>query len=105
MRSGLCQTHLSALDFFGDIDAFAFASPMVANAKSNCFPCFPSIGDSENAHLTNPQKELLWWHWKLGIGMQQIQELMRDWTYEEPLSQRTVSLPIIKAKFRLLIIV
>jgi hypothetical protein len=38
MRSGLCQTRLSALDFFGDMDTFA--SPMVANAESNCFPCF-----------------------------------------------------------------
>jgi hypothetical protein len=97
MRSGLCQTRLSVLDFFGDMDAFA--SPMVANAESNCFPCFPSIGDSDNSNLTNPQKELLLWHWKLGIGMQQIQELMRDRTYEEPLDQRTVLPPIIKAKF------
>ena len=97
MRSGLCQTRLSALDFFGDMDAFA--SPMVVNAESNCFPCFPSIGDSENSNLTNPQKELLLWHWKLGIGMQRIQELMRDRTYEEPLGQHTVLPPIIKAKF------
>ncbi len=55
MRSGLCQTRHSALDFFGDMDTFA--SPMVANAESNCVPCFPSIGDSENSNLTNPQKE------------------------------------------------
>jgi hypothetical protein len=97
MRSGLCQARLSALDFFGEINASV--SPIVDNADSNCFPCFPSIGDSENANLTNPQKELLLWHWKLGIGMQRIQELMRERTYEEPLGQRTVLPPIIKAKF------
>jgi transposase InsO family protein len=97
MRSGLCQARLSALDFFGEINASV--SPIVDNADSNCFSCFPSIGDSENANLTNPQKELLLWHWKLGIGMQRIQELMRERTYEEPLGQRTVLPPIIKAKF------
>ncbi len=70
MRSGLCQARLSALDFFGEIDASV--SPIVGNADSTCFPCFSSIGDSENANLTNPQKELLLWHWKLGIGMQRI---------------------------------
>ncbi len=36
---------------------------------------------------------------EVGIGMQRIQELMRDQTYEEPLGQRTVLPPIIKAKF------
>jgi hypothetical protein len=97
MQSGLCQTRLSDFDFFGDMDGFA--SPMVANAESNCFPCFPSIGHSDNSMLTNPQKELLLWHWKLGIGMQRIQELMRDRTYEEPLGQHTVLPPIIKDTF------
>ena len=97
MRSGLCQARLSALDFFGEINSTV--SPIVANAESNCFPCFPSIGDAENSNLSSPQKELLLWHWKLGIGMQRIQELMRERTYEEPLGQRTVLPPIIKAKF------
>ena len=97
MRSGLCQARLSALDFFGEINSTV--SPIVANAESNCFPCFPSIGDAENSNLNSPQKELLLWHWKLGIGMQRIQELMRERTYEEPLGQRTVLPPIIKAKF------
>ncbi len=39
------------------------------------------------------------WHWKLGISMYRVQELMREWTYEEPLGQRTVLPPILKAKF------
>ncbi len=95
--SGMCQTGLSVLDFFGEIERSV--SSIVSNAESNCFPCFPFVGDSENANLTSPQRELLLWHWKLGISMYRVQELMRERTYEEPLGQRTVLLPIIKAKF------
>jgi hypothetical protein len=97
MRSGLCRARLSALDFFGEIDSSV--SSIVDNAESNCFPCFPCVGDSANDNLTSPQRELLLWHWKLGINMHRVQELMRERTYEEPLGQRTVLPPIIKAKF------
>ena len=38
----------------------------------------PCVGTDENANLLVPQKELLTWHWKLGIGMQRIQEMMRE---------------------------
>jgi hypothetical protein len=38
----------------------------------------PCVGTDENANLLGPQKELLNWHWKLGIGMQCIQEMMRE---------------------------
>lgn len=67
MRSGLCQARLSVLDFFGEIESSV--SSIVDNAESNCFPCFPCVGDSENSNLTSPQRELLLWHWKLGISM------------------------------------
>ncbi len=87
MRSGLYQACLSALDFFGDIDSSV--SSIVDNAESNCFPCFPCVSDSAKENLTSPQRELLLWHWKLGINM----------TYEEPLGQRTVLPSITKAKF------
>ncbi len=30
------------------------------------------------------QKELLKWHWKLGIGMYCIQEMMHEQHYEDP---------------------
>jgi hypothetical protein len=93
----MCQTGLSVLDFFGEIERSI--SSIVSNAESNCFPCFPCVGDVENANLTSPQRELLLWHWKLGISMYRVQELMQERTYEEPLGQRTVLLPIIKAKF------
>ena len=65
--SGMCQTGLSVLDFFGEIERSV--SSIVSNAESNCFPCFSCVGDSENANLTSPQRELLLWHWKLGISM------------------------------------
>ncbi len=95
--SGMCQTGFSVLDFFGEIERFV--SSIVSNAESNCFPCFPCVGDAENANLTSPPRELLLWHWKLGMIMYGVQELMRERTYEEPLVQRTVLPPIIKAKF------
>ncbi len=64
---GMCQTGLSVLDFFGEIEHSI--STIVSNAESNCFPCFLCVGDSANANLTSPQRELLLWHWKLCISM------------------------------------
>ncbi len=65
--SGMCQTGLSVLDFFGEIECSV--SSIGSNAESNCFPCFLCVGDSKNTNLTSPQRELLLWHWKLGISM------------------------------------
>jgi len=36
----------------------------------------PCLTNASNVNLTAGQKELLLWHWKLGIGMARIQELM-----------------------------
>jgi hypothetical protein len=38
----------------------------------------PCVGTNDNINLSGPQKELLTWHWKSGIGMQRIQEMMRE---------------------------
>ena len=38
----------------------------------------PCVDMEENTNLLGPQKELLTWHWKLEIGMQQIQGMMRE---------------------------
>ena len=35
------------------------------------------VTDVTNQNLTRGQKELLLWHWKLGISMQRVQELMK----------------------------
>ena len=38
--------------------------------------CCPCVDIEENVNLTNAKKELLLWHWKLGINIHHIQELM-----------------------------
>ncbi len=38
--------------------------------------CYPCVGTASNTNLSGPQKELLSWHWKLGISMYCIQDLM-----------------------------
>ena len=43
------------------------------------------VGSVDNENLTAAQSELLLWHWKLGIGMQQIQAMMRDQLFEDHL--------------------
>lgn len=44
----------------------------------------PNVATDDNKNLTSAQKELLLWHWRLGIGMQRVQELMRVVEVEEP---------------------
>jgi hypothetical protein len=44
----------------------------------------PNVGLNDNKNLSSAQKELLLWHWKLGISMQRVQELMRVVQMEEP---------------------
>ena len=44
----------------------------------------PNLALDLNRNLSSAQKELLLWHWKLGISMQRIQELMRVVEVEEP---------------------
>ena len=57
------------------------------------------VGDVENENLSAAQRELLLWHWKLGIGMQQVQAMMRDQIYEDHLGRTQCHPPIIKAKY------
>jgi len=103
MRSGLCQTRLSVLDFFTDIDQFFLTMKTLtvhsSGTDQSSFPCFPCVGDSSNSNLSSAQKELLLWHWKLGINMYRVQTLMRERTYEDPLGRRTILPPMIKPKF------
>ncbi len=44
--------------------------------STNSKICCPCIGTACIANLSGPQKELLLWHWKIGISMYYIQELM-----------------------------
>jgi hypothetical protein len=98
MCSGLCQMRISVLDFFGEIDKVVVSS-ILTQSEQTFFPCFPCVGNSENKKLMSPQRELLLWHWKLGINMYQVQELMCKRMFEEPLGKRTVLPPIVKPKF------
>ena len=38
--------------------------------------CGACVGAAENENISPAQKELLKWHWKLGIGMYRIQEMI-----------------------------
>ena len=77
---------LGVCDLPGMSSVFPATSPhsMTASSESDsweaCWKDFisPCVGTDDNANLSGPQKELLTWHWKLGIGMQRIQEMMRE---------------------------
>jgi hypothetical protein len=96
MHSGLCQTHIHVLDFFGEINKVV--SSIFTQSEQTFFPCIPCVGNLENKNLTSPQRELLLWHWKLGSNMYQVQEIMHERTFEEPLDKCMVLPPIIKPK-------
>ena len=63
------------------------------------FTSFPCAGGLVNENLTMAQKVLLLWHWRLGVGMQRIQTMMRKRTFVDPYGRSQVHPPIIKAKF------
>ena len=61
--------------------------------------CCPCVGVEENVNLTNAQKELLLWHWILGISMNHIQELMHVHTAKEPNVKHSLMPRVVKPKF------
>ncbi len=104
MRSGLCHTQLNAFDFFQEniLHNLWICAPLgITGPKHYLQFCGPCIGASENGNLSAPQKELLKWHWKSGISMYCIQEIMRELHYEEPNGSKTVLPAIIKPKLAL----
>jgi hypothetical protein len=56
MHSGLCQTRIPVLDFFGEIDKVV--SSIFTQSEQTFFPCFPCVGNSENKNLMSPQGDL-----------------------------------------------
>ncbi len=104
MCSGLCHTCLNALDFFqeNNLQDLQICAPLgFTGPKHHSHFCGPCVGTTENENLSAPQKELLKWHWKMGIGMYCIQEMMREWHYEEPTGNKTILPAIIKPKLAL----
>ena len=59
----------------------------------------PCVGTEDNANLSGPQKELLTWHWKLGISMGQIQKMMRENKAVDDTGRETILPPVIPPKF------
>ena len=80
MRSSLAYPRLTKLDFFGDLDSIGSVQAMgVSSEQQNIEQefeqhhshfCGACVGAPANQNLSGPQKELLLWHRKLGIGMQ-----------------------------------
>ena len=96
MRSGLKASRLfPALDFFGEMP-LTMSKSSKQQALNLVLQC---VGAVENENLTAPQRELLLWHWKLGIGMQRIQSMMQDQHYEDHLGRTECHPPIIKSKY------
>jgi hypothetical protein len=96
MRSGLCHTRLNALDFFHDNDLGNLGrSPRNSVLDSEHFSNFVVlVWELPRMKISAAQTELLKWHWKLGIGIYRIQEMMRERHYEDP-DGRTTILPAI----------
>ena len=72
------------VDFLGSWSKDNFANwGIQANARFDGVS-LPNVAWEENQNLSSAQKELLLWHWKLGISMHHIQELMRVSEMKEP---------------------
>ncbi len=76
-RSALHATGLyAALDYFANVSVDQNLS--TSSRKQGPVSSFPCVGGLKNENLSMPQKELLLWHWKLGIGMQRLQAMMQN---------------------------
>ncbi len=101
MRSGLYHVRLGVLDFFhkNDLGDIGWTSKNDSlDLEHHSLFCGPCVGSQANKILSGPQKELLKWHWKLGISMYFVQEMMRERHYEEPDGKKTILPAIIKPK-------
>jgi len=99
-RSALNATGIyAALDYFANVSTKIGGHLSTLSRLQGLFFSFPCVGGLANENLSNAQKELLLWHWRLGVGMQHIQAMMRNRTFGDPFGRSHVHPPIIKAKF------
>jgi hypothetical protein len=98
MHSSTCHKLLNVHDFFDNQDLRICTQLDVTGHKHYKFSG-SCVGIPDNENLSTPQKELLKWHWKLGISMYRIQEMMRERHYEEPNGNKTILPAIIKPKY------
>ena len=61
--------------------------------------CCPCVGIEENVSLTNAKKKLLLWHWKSGISMHHIQELMHVHIAKKPIEKHSLMPTVFIPKF------
>ena len=61
--------------------------------------CCPAVVADENENLSGPQKELLLWHWKLGVSMYRIQEMMRETRAKDKNGKDFIMPPVIKPQY------
>jgi hypothetical protein len=77
-RSALNATRLyAALDYFGSLS-------LSRQSKQGLCSSFQCVGGLVNENVMMARKELLLWHWKLGIKMQRLQAMMRNRTFKDP---------------------
>ena len=62
--------------------------------------CCPCVGDDANSNLSGPQRELLLWHWKLGISMTRIQALMVEHEAVDMNKESVIMPQVIKPTFK-----
>lgn len=60
----------------------------------------PSVGEDSNQNLAGPQKELLLWHWKLGISMKRIQAMMVEHRAIDGANESVIFPQVIKPRFK-----
>jgi hypothetical protein len=82
-------------------EAGQLTSPPLVVLYTTCVFSGPCVGTTKNVNLSAPQKELLHWHWTLGIIMSCIQEMMRERHYVEPDGNKMFLHAIIKSSFTL----
>jgi hypothetical protein len=109
LMSALARTELECLDFFGGLATkqvrryspvakeVAMVDDEYEHYSKFCGPC---VGHQDNDNLSGPQKELLLWHWRTGISMFRLQELMREQKMEEPSGRTSVLPPVIQPTFK-----
>ncbi len=87
----------AALDYFANMSVNQHLSTLLR--KQGPVSSFPCVGSLKNKNLSMPQKELLLWNWKLGIGMQRLQAMMQNQSFKDPFGRLHCHPPIIKTKF------
>ncbi len=100
IRSGLCHTRLNALDFFHDNDLGNLGRLLeTVSLIWNIFWILWCLCGSsrEWKHFCCTERTLKW-HWKLGIGIYRIQEMMHKQCYENPDGRATILSAIIQPK-------